>query len=118
VTEVTKLAILTAPRIVAAIGPPVQKAGDADLRNSRAPLRFSDAHFHGRGLPANNSPLESGTFGQAARLARDCRPDSPFPRAGRLESLGRPLGGPFFTGETPGLAPGVSLFKSGNIRVP
>ena len=43
---------------------------------------------------------------------------SPFPRAGRLESLGRPLGGPFFTGETPGLTPGVSLFKSGNIRVP
>lgn len=116
-TEVTKLAILTAPRIVAAIGPPVQKAGDAGLRNSRARLRIFRRPLSWPGLASKQFAFGVRNFRAGRTLARDCRPDSPFPRAGRLESLGRPLGGPFFIGETPGLAPGVSLFKSGNILV-
>jgi hypothetical protein len=54
VTEVTKLAILTAPYIVAAIGPPLpKKPGDAGLRNSRARLGIFRTPIFMAGLASN-----------------------------------------------------------------
>ena len=69
------------------------------------------------GLASKHSPLGPELSGGAHVRLATAGLNSPFPRAGRLKSLGRPLGGPFFIGETPGLAPGVSLSKSGNIWV-
>ena len=69
------------------------------------------------GLRAKHSALGPGLSGGAHVRLTTAGQNPPFPRAGRLESLGRHLAAPFFIGETPGLAPGVSLSKSGNICV-
>ena len=109
-TEVTKLAILTVPHIVAAIGPPLAKKPEMrDSRNSRARLRIFRRPLHGRAC--QTTPLGGPELSGGAHVRLTTAGLIPLPRAGRL-IIGPPLWRPLFA--KPGLAPG-GLFKSGNI---